>query len=118
MTGRQYLDKRVSFLAVITTACLALWLYLLIAADSREDMLRAMATPAGGLLFGWLYHLFMIRCPHCGKSIGFMTRSLSEFSLFRFSKRVRFCPRCTIDFQDEVKSRRGARCGGVTPMRH
>ncbi len=102
MTGRQFLDKRVSFLAVILGASLALWSCLLVAADSREETLRAMLTPVGGVLLGWCYHVLMIRCPRCHRRVGHLVRSFTEFSLLRFSKRVRFCPHCTADFEDDL----------------
>ena len=104
MTGRQFLDKRISFLAVILVASLALWIYFLVAAEGAEATWQAMLTPVGGFLVGWSYHVFMIRCPRCHKPIGHLVRSPFEFSLFRFSKRVRFCPHCTIDFEDDLRS--------------
>lgn len=106
MTGRQYLDKRVAVMAVLLGLSLLLWLAGLCAAEAGQVSARVMAIPAGGVLLCGLYHLFMIRCPRCGKSIGHLTRSPINFSLFRFPKRVRFCPYCTVDFEDEVEPRR------------
>jgi len=103
MTGRQHLNKQISFLAVLTFVSLALWLCLLVAADTREEIRRAMWSPVIGAVLGWCYHAFFVRCPRCHKPLGRLVRSPTEFSLLRFSKRVRFCPHCTFDFEDDLK---------------
>lgn len=105
MTGRQYLDKRVAAMAVILGISLGTWLFFLIRAKAGNVSPNVMAIPLDGILLCTLYHMFMIRCPRCGKSLGHLTGSLCDFSLFRFPKRVRFCPHCTIDFEDELQTR-------------
>jgi len=100
------LDKRVSAMAVILGVSLGVWVCFLSRSKAGAVSPYVMAIPLDGLLLCTLYHLFMIRCPRCGKSLGHLTTSLCDFSLFRFPKRVRFCPHCTIDFEDELESRR------------
>ncbi len=106
MTGRQHLDRQVSFLAVLLGASLALWLILLAMSEIGHVTRYVMATPLVGVVLCAVYHVFMIRCPGCGKRLGHLARSLIDFSLFRFPKRVRFCPYCMTDFDDEVIKRR------------
>ena len=79
------------------------WLALLAQPKGRITLRGALAAPAAGLLTGWAYHLFFIRCPRCRRSIGHLARSLIDFSLFRFPKRVRFCPYCMTDFEDDLE---------------
>ena len=93
-------------MAVILGISLVLLLIALAMFEIGHVPRTVMAIPLSGVLLCFFYHLLMIRCPHCGKRLGHLTRSLIDFSLIRFPKRVRFCPYCTTDFQDEVKKRR------------
>ncbi len=106
MTGRQYLDKRTAVMAVILGVSLALWLLLLALFETGHVPRSVMATPLAGILLCAAYHALMIRCPRCRKRLAHVTRSPIDFSLLRFPKRVRFCPHCTIDFEDELHTRR------------
>ena len=106
MTGREYLNRRVSVQAIVLGITLAAWLVVLGRSEPGQATWKVMAIPIGGILFCVLYHLFLIRCPRCGASIGYVTRSLIDFSLFRFPKRVRFCPHCTVDFEDDLERKR------------
>lgn len=105
MTGRQYLDKKISVMAVILSISLAVWLYFLSLSEAGHVSRYVLCIPIDGVILCAFYHLFMIRCPRCRKSLGNLTRSPTHFSLLRFSKRVRFCPYCTIDFEDELEKR-------------
>lgn len=93
-------------MAVILGVTLALWLLFLAMFEIGQVPAYVMAIPLYGLLLCSVYHSFMIRCPCCRKRLGHVTRSLLNFSLLRFPKRVRFCPYCTVDFQDDVHTRR------------
>ena len=106
MTGRQYLNMQVSVMAIVLTITLVAWFIFIGHLDSGQDIWPVIAIPVGGILFCVFYHLFLIRCPRCGASIGYVTRSLIDFSLFRFSKRVRFCPHCKVDFEDDLAKKR------------
>ena len=106
VTGRQYLDRRVSFMAVILALSIALWMIFLAMFDMGHVPRSVMAFPVAGILLCAIYHVLMIRCPCCGKKLGHLARSLIDFSLLRFPKRIRFCPYCMIDFEDDLKTRR------------
>jgi hypothetical protein len=90
-------------MAAILGATLAAWFLVLLNAPAETLAVYAVATPLAGLALCALYHCFLIRCPRCGTRLGHLLRSPTEFSLFRFSKRVRFCPHCTIDFEDDLR---------------
>jgi hypothetical protein len=106
MTGRQHLDRRVSLTAVILGLSLGVWLIALSQFDADDEPRNIMAIPVVGIVLCTIYHVLMIRCPHCRKSLGHLARPLIDFSLFRFPKRVRFCPYCMTDFEDELGPRR------------
>jgi len=93
-------------MAVLLGVSFALWLICLAKFDIGHVPRYVMAIPLGGLTLCAAYHLFMIRCPSCSKNLGHLTRSVIDFSLFRFTKRVRSCPFCTVDFDDELEKRR------------
>ena len=105
MTGRQYLDRRVAFMAVILGISLVLWVIFLGMFESGHVKRYVLAIPSAGILLCAAYHVIMIRCPHCSKPLGHLARSPIDFSLFRFPKRVRFCPYCMTDLEDEVEAR-------------
>jgi len=90
-------------MAVILVISLVVWLVALAMLDSDGDPRTVMAIPVVGLVLCAIYQALMIRCPHCGKSLGHLARSLIDFSLHRFPKRVRFCPYCMTDLEDEVE---------------
>lgn len=102
MTGRQHLNRRISLRAWIFFTSLALCFALLLTANTQDEAWRALYVPGGGLPLSLFHGLFLIRCPRCHKPIGHLVRSPAEFSLLRFSKRVRFCPHCTVDFEDDL----------------
>jgi hypothetical protein len=106
MTGRRYLDGRVVFMSFILGASLTVWLLFLATLEGGQLSAIVFVIPLAGLALGVLYNAFMIRCPHCNANLGHFTRSLIDFSLFRFPVRVRFCPHCSKDFQDEIKLKR------------
>jgi len=108
MTGRHHLNVQVFGLLILFVGTLAAWFWALLCSEAARAAHYAFAIPLTGLALGAFYHTFLIRCPWCGKRLGYLLRSPSEFSLFRFSKRVRFCPACTLDFQDDLHTRHGA----------
>ena len=93
-------------MAILMGVSLGLWLLTLALFDIGHVPRSVMAFPLVGIVFCAGYHVLMIRCPHCGKRLGHLTRSLIDFSLHRFPKRVRFCPYCMTDFEDDLETRR------------
>jgi hypothetical protein len=93
-------------MAILLGVSLGAWLIALAMFDVHSEPRVVMAIPFVGVLLCVIYHVFMIRCPCCRKKLGHLARSLVDFSLLRFPKRVRFCPYCMVDFEDELDTRR------------
>lgn len=61
-----------------------------------------LMIPAAPLIFGTYYYMiFGIKCPHCQKCF-FGATWVVGGRLFSVGKRMRFCPRCGVDFDSEM----------------
>jgi hypothetical protein len=93
-------------MAVILGLSLTLWSISLALFDIGHVPRSVSAIPLAGMALCAVYHFLVIRCPYCRRRLGHLMLPLTNFSLLRFPKRVRFCPHCTIDFQNELPARK------------
>ncbi len=112
-TVRDHLNRKVVPAFSLMLVCFVLFALMGVAKSAWQGIHWLPFLPFLGVIACILYLSYGVRCPNCGGSIGHLP-FLPGGGYVRFSRKLKYCPFCGVEFDRELESLGEEPADGVT----